>query len=177
LLTGCLIAITFQSEEYRSLFLKWARQLFWPSLVYLSWVTIHPSSVASPLECAAWAAVILAPGITATRFFSLRPLVWLGRISYSVYVWNVFTIVAWTSLPDSYGARWLLFLIPIASYYCIEKPSIAAGARISFLLFRRKEMVAIAGAATRTGFGTGDDACAVTNATFATPQVDPLPES
>jgi peptidoglycan/LPS O-acetylase OafA/YrhL len=60
---------------------------------------------------------------------SLAPLVWLGRISYGVYLfhWPVYTLVDERRLPVD---RWLLFLVRVgitlaiaaASYYAIELP-------------------------------------------------------
>jgi peptidoglycan/LPS O-acetylase OafA/YrhL len=64
------------------------------------------------------------------QLLSFRPLVFLGRISYSLYVWHLPVFAAFgvtTSNAGTNAARELLAvaaatLFAIASYYCVERP-------------------------------------------------------
>jgi peptidoglycan/LPS O-acetylase OafA/YrhL len=73
--------------------------------------------------------VVVNPHSIAARFLGLPPLVWLGRISYGVYLWHwpLFTFVT----TDATGlSRWPLItlrlagtlLIAVVSYHLIEQP-------------------------------------------------------
>jgi peptidoglycan/LPS O-acetylase OafA/YrhL len=58
------------------------------------------------------------------RLLSLPPLVWIGRISYSLYLWqevflNRYDTRAWTSFPLNVL---LAFAAAAASYYAVERP-------------------------------------------------------
>jgi peptidoglycan/LPS O-acetylase OafA/YrhL len=75
------------------------------------------------------AQVVINPGSVLARFLGLAPLVWLGRISYGVYLWHwpLFTFVT----ADATGlSRWPLLAVRLAgtlavavvSYHVIEQP-------------------------------------------------------
>jgi peptidoglycan/LPS O-acetylase OafA/YrhL len=96
--------------------------------------------------------VIVCPRSVLARFLALTPLVWLGRISYGVYLWHwpLFTYVT----ADATGlSRWPLLAVRLAgtvgvailSYVVIEQP-IRRGA-LDRLLPRRVP-VAVTAAAT-----------------------------
>jgi hypothetical protein len=94
-----------------------------------SWL-YHGGLTAAALATAlVLAAVILRPGGLLARFLGVAPLVWLGRISYGVYLWHwpLFTFVT----ADATGlSRWPLLgvrlagtlAVAILSYYVIEQP-------------------------------------------------------
>src|SRR3954464_3932502 len=73
----------------------------------------------------------------ATRWMSLRPLAWVGLVSYGVYMWHVPLILFERSagaFPNAFVPRLVLLLGPVllaaaASWYLVERPSIAWGAR------------------------------------------------
>jgi peptidoglycan/LPS O-acetylase OafA/YrhL len=70
---------------------------------------------------------VLQPSSWMGRILELRPLAWIGRISYSLYLWQqVFTSpylsLAW--MPIRVAG---LFAVAAASYYFIEKPMINFG--------------------------------------------------
>jgi peptidoglycan/LPS O-acetylase OafA/YrhL len=87
------------------------------------------------------------------RILGTRPLLFLGKISYSTYLahWLVLTLVQWISLnrlsitPETMGTSpltWLLFisgtfLASVTTYYLIEQPSIRLGKNVTRLLFHR----------------------------------------
>jgi peptidoglycan/LPS O-acetylase OafA/YrhL len=75
------------------------------------------------------AQVVISPGSVLARLLGLAPLVWLGRISYGVYLWHwpLFTYVT----ADATGlSRWPLLAIRLAgtlaiaglSYHLVERP-------------------------------------------------------
>jgi peptidoglycan/LPS O-acetylase OafA/YrhL len=96
---------------------------------------------ALPFVRAAWidaTVAVLVVGLTATdgrvsRFFARSPLVWLGTISYSVYLWHLPTLIlVRTLLAQAFPAMSLaatlawgtcaVIAVSALSYYAIEAP-------------------------------------------------------
>ncbi len=82
-------------------------------------------------------AAAVAGGGVATRWMGVRPLAWVGLVSYGVYMWHV-PLILFASrigvLPDTYLPRLLLILGPVllvaaGSWYMVERPLIAWAAR------------------------------------------------
>jgi peptidoglycan/LPS O-acetylase OafA/YrhL len=79
----------------------------------------------------------VAGGGAATRWMSVRPLAWVGLVSYGVYMWHVPLILfarRLDVLPGAYVPRLLFMLVPVllvaaASWYLVERPAIAWAAR------------------------------------------------
>lgn len=117
------------------------RLLAFPAIVYLIWTlaVAHVNDrwlyqwALGPIDVA-WLIVMIAvlDGRNyATRALQLRPIVWIGKISYGLYLWHlpmfiiVFRHTRYRHLPS-----WLPFAIAIAltfvcaslSYYVIERP-------------------------------------------------------
>jgi peptidoglycan/LPS O-acetylase OafA/YrhL len=90
----------------------------------------HGGLTAAALGTALVIALVMSrPESVTARFLGLAPLVWLGRISYGVYLWHwpLFTFVT----ADATGlSRWPLLAVRLAStltvatagYYLIEQP-------------------------------------------------------
>lgn len=77
-------------------------------------------------------AVLLVATAQVKRGPLVNPgLVWIGRISYSLYIWNVLIFGAIDHSRPWTGAAALIaaFAISALNYYLIEKPSIALGHR------------------------------------------------
>lgn len=98
LLIGSALAFALRDESLRDAVLTWSRRLFLPALAIFSvvaatvtWTGPWPHLGVFTLV-AFTAAVLIAcalqPGTLWCRALSLRPLVWLGRISYSLYLWH-----------------------------------------------------------------------------------------
>ncbi len=83
-----------------------------------------PWSVAGlPLVEVAAAALVLAalsPGPVSV-VLSARPLVWIGAISYSLYLWQI-PAMWFTGWNDRWGALALTAAFTLLSYYVIERP-------------------------------------------------------
>ena len=103
----------------------------------------HPSRVMqeaytfAPLAaCAVIASVVLAPTTRLARTLSLRPVVWLGRISYGLYLWHwpVDVVLAPSgSEPPTVGLQVARVFVTVAlaagSYYVVERRFLALKTR------------------------------------------------
>src|SRR5205807_10631703 len=84
------------------------------------------------------AGTVLHPEWLFSRFLDVAPLRWVGRISYSLYLWQqIFLASAWEkSQPLGVFQVWSVslaacFACAIASYYILEKPLLRIGHRIA----------------------------------------------
>ena len=71
--------------------------------------------------------VSLRSGLVIYSVLTLRPIVWIGLISYSLYLWHwsVLSLSRWTIGVDTYTAPFqLLAMLALAtvSYYALERP-------------------------------------------------------
>jgi peptidoglycan/LPS O-acetylase OafA/YrhL len=77
----------------------------------------------------------LHPGSSVGRALEFPPIRWVGRISYSVYLWQRLFFAAGTIQPAPWQTFPLNVLETLAcaclSYYVIERPMIAIGHRLS----------------------------------------------
>lgn len=91
--------------------------------------------------CAATLLFLALAAPLAQRFFSLPPLVFTGKISFSLYLWH------WPVLSElterGIGVAYFAYSIPITafflavvSYRFIERPGIAVGRKLSSLFLR-----------------------------------------
>jgi len=76
----------------------------------------------------------LHPGIWLSRFLELAPLRWIGRISYSLYLWQQLFLTQHFAPSQTinwayhYHLDWALtFLCATLSYYLLERPLIRLG--------------------------------------------------
>jgi peptidoglycan/LPS O-acetylase OafA/YrhL len=83
------------------------------------------------------AGTVTHPTWAISRVLSLAPLRWLGRISYSLYLWQqLFLYPPWQPKPLGWPQTlpWSLaatFACATASYYLVERPMIRVGRRFS----------------------------------------------
>jgi peptidoglycan/LPS O-acetylase OafA/YrhL len=101
-----------------------------------SWLAVL-ADVPAGLGFALIVAAAVVGGGVATRWMSVRPLAWVGLVSYGVYMWHVPVILFARRMdvfPGAFLPRLLLVLPPIllaaaASWYLVERPLIARAAR------------------------------------------------
>lgn len=113
----------------------WAPKLAVLTLGLSVWFVVlsdvnHPGLVTLPTVLATGALICFAePNEHVTRFLSWRPTVFIGKLSYSLYLWhfpvfafgrllnmgepNAWTIVTWLGLT---------VVLSLASYYLVERP-------------------------------------------------------
>jgi peptidoglycan/LPS O-acetylase OafA/YrhL len=131
--------------------LEQAAAIFLPlALLAASWFTIHPHLVRDvggqlvywnimlPCLSAATAAFLVSLTVNSNsleaRFLSFKPLVWIGKLSYSLYLWHAlaFGLAAFISVYFPFTAQtpylqevWTLAVcvsMAAVSYYGLEKP-------------------------------------------------------
>jgi peptidoglycan/LPS O-acetylase OafA/YrhL len=101
-----------------------------------SWLAIGADLPAGLGFALVVAAVVVGVG-GATRWMSVRPLAWVGLVSYGVYMWHVPILLFSRSIgvfPHSYLVRVSVLLVPVllvaaASWYLVERPAIAWAGR------------------------------------------------
>lgn len=84
-------------------------------------------------------ATVVGPATVAGRFLDLAPIRYIGRISYSLYLWQQIFLYVWPREirnAEGYGLLgWSLLagaaLSALASYYLVEQPMIAVGRRLN----------------------------------------------
>ena len=84
---------------------------------------------------------VMHPEWKLSRLLNWAPVAWLGRISYSLYLWQQLYLVAgWDTAKSGHAAhawqQWPLNLVAClatatASYYAMEKPLIRIGRRLA----------------------------------------------
>ena len=73
--------------------------------------------------------VVLSPASQLTSLFGLRPLVWVGRISYGLYLWHYPVFKAANLLQVGWALKLCVaasatFGVTCLSYYLIERPAL-----------------------------------------------------
>jgi peptidoglycan/LPS O-acetylase OafA/YrhL len=144
LLGGALAALLVSSGALRatpavSRVLNWGAHLtFFALIVYLRW-----GWVADPLilDFGLFAlnlgmvlmvlSLLFSPGPLLRLVFECPPLVWLGKISYGLYLWHMVTFWMGGLLPQSSSVEWappwltlLASTVAVAavSFYALERP-------------------------------------------------------
>ena len=144
LLWGCVFAIAFVSEAGRQWLKKWINPFAWFITVFaLIVLTKYANAVADalrpPLFAAIVAATVVHPQWLVGRILEDPRLRWIGRISYSLYIWQQLFLVGdliprplpfghWQEVPLSFV---LILLCATASYYLVERPLLGLGHRLT----------------------------------------------
>lgn len=93
---------------------------------------------------------------TTVLRMNLRPLAWLGAVSYSIYllqspIWGLSSMIGLAPFPIPYGAHLYIAVvmgitvgISAFTYHWVEKPMIALGRRLADSMPRRRDAPAVA---------------------------------
>ena len=136
LLIGCLLAVSF------SVFSRVPRWLSWPCVVAIALFAIAPpdltymvyrfggSTVIAVLVALTVAITSHHPSSGLGRVLRMAPLIWIGRRSYGIYLWNLPIVGMAQVLPVGDSAQVLIklgltFAIPAVSYRFVEQPFLA----------------------------------------------------
>jgi peptidoglycan/LPS O-acetylase OafA/YrhL len=142
LLVGCAVAIAMANGDLPRL-LGGARAVLWLAIPGALWMARLLAT--TELEWPGYArggytavavatalvlmAVLTNPRAAATRLLAARPAVWLGRLSYSLYLWHmpVYTILrsdrpTFASLPLAVIRPLAALAVACLSYYVVELP-------------------------------------------------------
>ena len=135
------VAFALHDENARE---KLRRQLqFWPwlgmvaaalfSMAYYSSLTSMFLALLIPLILAG---TLLHPEWPVSRLLASAPLGWVGRISYSLYIWQQLFLVPGVEHPSSFFTLlpWnlaIILAVACASYYLVEQPLLRVGGRLA----------------------------------------------
>jgi peptidoglycan/LPS O-acetylase OafA/YrhL len=142
LLIGALLAMVLQTERWRGTSERWAPRLAPIAAVAIvaavlfapgpetSKFLYYGGSVGFALCVAVVIAAVMAPTSSWLKaLLALAPLVWLGRISYGVYLWHVPVRAMVSNAETGLGGPALLIARVVAtvaiaalSYYVVEMP-------------------------------------------------------
>jgi peptidoglycan/LPS O-acetylase OafA/YrhL len=143
ILLGCVFALALTRVKVLTLATSYLYP--WVALLYMALVflrlELHHSRFDHALIITVYplllTATMLHPGSLTTRFLELPLLRFIGRISYSLYLWQeLFFNYFQAPAPGSFRSHVFLcwcatFACAIASYYLIETPLIRRGHRIA----------------------------------------------
>lgn len=124
LAVGCLIAIFFdriplprRAHVVMAALVIATAPLLVPDT---KWRTLAGLFLVWPLLYVSIACVVLYAVRMPPNFLNTKPIVWLGRISYSVYLWQQL----FSSAPKPHAWYWMTFPIfaGAVSYYLVEQP-------------------------------------------------------
>jgi peptidoglycan/LPS O-acetylase OafA/YrhL len=147
LMWGCLAAVAYPYIAARAKKLPFGRNLWIPvSIAVLLGVYLHNVPGGEQLKVEAKAllfpalilSTVIFPESLLGRFLELPLLRWIGRLSYSIYIWQQLTVFR-TQSPDSplrllqifpYNIA-VIFLLAALSYYLVERPMVRLGHRLT----------------------------------------------
>jgi len=138
LLWGCALAFVLQSGRGRAEIGKfcasWSLAVLIPGIALLAWA--HPPGGAALLAILfplCLCCTVIHPEARIARWLEARPIAWLGRLSYSLYLWQQLFFPA-RGVPAPFGALQIFPLnlalalcAAVVSFHFVERPMIAAG--------------------------------------------------
>ena len=153
LLWGCWVALVINIPLYRAWITRWLTTWSWAAIVCAvmllirfgpfseeQTVTRHVEAFLMP-----WLLVgtVLHPHWRVSRFLEIGVLCWIGRLSYSLYIWQqIWLLGSWKEVrPFPLGPLQELplnllctFGCAVLSYHLVERPTLRLGMRLSKFL-------------------------------------------
>lgn len=143
ILLGSLFAVALTRVSFRSLAERWLRP--WVALLYTAAVStelaLHTSRFDHPLLISIYPILITAtvfhPDTWLGRLLELAPVRFVGRISYSLYLWQELFLDPLNKFPahnfrSHNSLAWSAAIAcAIASYFLVEKPLVKVGHRLA----------------------------------------------
>jgi peptidoglycan/LPS O-acetylase OafA/YrhL len=131
LLVGCLLALLLNDAQVRATAERLCRFWVLPAAAVLIYCMVQFHWLPPLMECVAITALIAAsvlqPGSVLARLLAYKPLIFLGVISYSIYLWQELMM----AFRNVYALLFVMPLVVLASYYWIELPCTRLGHRLS----------------------------------------------
>jgi peptidoglycan/LPS O-acetylase OafA/YrhL len=156
ILVGCLLALLLADPRIVSSAKRWSKGLSIPALAVVLFCVVRfhwlPPLYESVCIAVLLAASTLHPKALPSRMLSLRPLMFLGTISYSLYVWQEPFMAAGSAVAPAIMFGIALPVVALCSYYWIERPGMRMGRRLSERLKNKAmPLVPLGGETTLTG--------------------------
>ena len=131
ILVGCCLALLLSTRRGRDIMMNYSHWFLTPSLVVFAYCVVRFTWLPPLSESVAIAVLVavsaLRPsGGVISKVLSLKPLVWLGLISYSVYVWQQLFIQFRNPV-----VLIVVLGVSAASFHLIEKPTQRLGNRLA----------------------------------------------
>jgi len=140
LLWGAVVAFTLDDARARKNLRRELRFAAWLGMVAVSLLCILFYSNLSSMWLAVLIPMILAgtvlhPQWRVSRLLDFPLLAWIGRISYSLYIWQQLFLVPGWEHPSHFWTRWpwnlpTVLSVACASYYLVETPLLRMGRRL-----------------------------------------------
>ncbi len=143
-LWGCWVALLYRIPAVRERMRRLASPAAWVALaaLFAACVRFQPplallwQSVLIPLIVVG---TVLRPAGAVARALEAAPMRWIGRLSYSLYLWQqLFFVGGQVPRPLPFGVAQtlplsvvLVFLCAGASYYVVERPMVKLGHRLA----------------------------------------------
>jgi peptidoglycan/LPS O-acetylase OafA/YrhL len=143
LLWGCAIALLLAVPGWGQRLTRWLSPWTWAVIV----VAFVFCVLRNPPMSATWLGLliplmlvgtVLRPKTWMGQFLETGPMEWIGRMSYSLYLWQQMFLAAghvdrlpfgrWQQIPLNIA---IIFGLATASYYFVEKPLIKVGHRLA----------------------------------------------
>jgi peptidoglycan/LPS O-acetylase OafA/YrhL len=141
LLWGCAFAFLLDDQKQRQKLTRQLRLPVWLAMAAVLGLCIVFYSEMTSVLVAALIPVLLLGTLThphwrISRALDLPPVAWIGRISYSLYLWQGLLLAPGWDHATAWWRLWpwnlaMLLAVATASYYWMEKPLIRLGHRLS----------------------------------------------
>jgi peptidoglycan/LPS O-acetylase OafA/YrhL len=139
LLFGALLALSMQEQRYR----KWLQLACEPrnwfcllgiliGCLYVQFPLRH--FLMAPVVMLLLAGTVMNPTALASRFLEWQPMRWIGKLSFSLYIWQQAFALSFFGNTGFWNATLpgliATFVMAWLSYTFIEKPALALGRKL-----------------------------------------------